>query len=345
MLHVRMADALLLYDAAMKDHDPGRGHPERPERLGAIEAMLGHAPGGTRTRAPQPASPEIVARVHAPQYVDRIGALRGRAAGLDPDTSISPGSVDAAFLAAGAGRDAVDAACGGEHPRAFALVRPPGHHAETDRAMGFCLFNNIAVAAAHAIAAHGLERVLVIDWDVHHGNGTQSAFYERRDVLFFSTHQFPFYPGTGSLREQGRRQGEGFTVNVPMRADATDGDFALAFREVLMPIADQYAPELVLVSAGFDAHADDPLAGMRMSDDGFAVLCDVARSIADRHAGGKLALLLEGGYDVDALERCTLACASLLAGATAPSASANTTARGEADVRAAIAAHGRYWRL
>jgi acetoin utilization deacetylase AcuC-like enzyme len=187
--------------------------------------------------------------------------------------------------------------------------------------------------------------VLVIDWDVHHGNGTQSAFYESSDVLFFSTHQFPFYPGTGSLREQGRHAGEGFTVNVPMRAEASDADFALAFREVLAPIAEQYAPQLVLVSAGFDAHAHDPLASMRMTDEGFAVLCGFARSIADRHAAGKLVLLLEGGYDVDALERSTLACTSVLAGAVAPEPHGSTTPHGEADVRAAIAAHGRYWRL
>ena len=228
---------------------------------------------------------------------------------------------------------------------AFCLVRPPGHHAEADRAMGFCLFNNVAIAAQHARKSFGVHRVLIIDWDVHHGNGTQHSFYDDDGVLFFSTHQFPFYPGTGSLRESGRGAGKGYTVNVPLQPGATDGDYARIFADLLEPIADQYQPELVLVSAGFDAHAADPLGGMELSADGFALLCDSVKSIADAQCPGKLVLLLEGGYDLEALAQSVHACTHILAGVTAPEPAMTTSAAGEAALRAAVAHHGEHWAL
>jgi acetoin utilization deacetylase AcuC-like enzyme len=341
-----MLDTLLLYDEKMIEHDPGPGHPERPDRLRAIEVMLSLR-SGTRTRIarPEPAPPHVLERVHTPAHVERVRALEGQYGTLDPDTHVSPLSVEAAMLASGAAIQAVDAVCTGAAANAFALVRPPGHHAVPNRAMGFCLFNNVAVAAAHARAARDMQRVLVVDWDVHHGNGTEATFYGSRDVLFFSTHQFPFYPGTGELRACGAGAGEGYTVNVPLAAGASDGDYALAFRELLGPIAEQYAPDLVLVSAGFDAHRSDPLGGMRLTEEGFANLCADVKAIADKHAGGRLVLVLEGGYDLAGLARSVQACVEVMAGSTAPANRRETTARGEADVRAAIEQQRRYWRV
>jgi acetoin utilization deacetylase AcuC-like enzyme len=191
---------------------------------------------------------------------------------------------------------------------AFALVRPPGHHAEADRAMGFCLFNNVAVAAAHAIAAYNLKRVLIVDWDVHHGNGTQHTFEIRRDVLFMSTHMWPEYPGTGDFEEVGRGDGAGFSVNVPLAYGMGDADYSAVFEQVLAPIANAYQPELVLVSAGFDAHEADPLGQMRVTARGFARLCALVKDVADRHARGRLALVLEGGYDLRGLAESVRAC-------------------------------------
>jgi acetoin utilization deacetylase AcuC-like enzyme len=341
-----VADPLMLFDRAMIGHDPGMGHPERPERLRAVEAILNALDSPVFDfESPGEADPEVIARVHGDAHIDRMLALRDDEARLDADTYVSPGSIRAALLAAGAAVAGVDAICSGETDAAFGLVRPPGHHAEADRAMGFCLFNNIAIAAAHARAVHGIERVLVVDWDVHHGNGTQNMFYGDPNVLFFSTHQFPFYPGTGSLREVGTGAGEGYTVNVPLPPGARDGDYARIFSDVLRPIADAYAPQLVLVSAGFDAHRDDPLGGMEVTEDGFAVMCEAVRSIADAHAGGKLMLLLEGGYDLEGLARSALSCALILARHTAPPASNATSRGGEAGLRAAIEQHRKHWKI
>src|SRR3954468_1430108 len=273
-----MGDTLLITGEGMLAHDPGPGHPERPERLLAILANLRARPiPGTRWAPPTPAPREALERVHTRAYVDSILRLRGQSADLDPDTSVSPGSVDAALLAAGSAIDAVDAVMTGPAASAFALVRPPGHHAEPARAMGFCFFNNIAIAAAHARARHGCRRVLIIDWDVHHGNGTQAAFYSDSSVLFVSFHQFPLYPGTGAPRELGPGPGLGYTINLPMPAGMGDGDYAAIFDLVVSPIADACAPDLVLVSAGFDAHRADPLGEMRLTELGFRHLCAAAR--------------------------------------------------------------------
>ena len=339
---------LVLHDPAMIEHDPGPEHPERPDRLRAIDAIL-DAVGEGRfvVERPSPIGREALERVHDPRHIDRVLALHERHATLDPDTHVSPRSIDAAKLAAGAAVGAIDAlfAPDPKVSNAFALVRPPGHHAEADRAMGFCLFNNIAVAAAHARATHGVRKILIVDWDVHHGNGTQHMFEHDPDTLFFSVHQAPFYPGTGALREVGRGAGEGSIINVPLSGEANDADYRLVFDELLQPVADAFAPELVLVSAGFDAHRQDPLGGMCLTEEGFADLCGRVLDIARSHAHGRLALLLEGGYDLQGLAQSVLACLQVMGGVAPPGAGGERTTRAEAEIGAAIAHHRRYWDL
>lgn len=345
---------LILTDPAMTLHDPGPGHPERPARLRAIHEMLDQLTlDGIVLARPQAATQTHIQRVHDAAYIDRIDALRGTTVRLDADTAVSSDSVNAAYLAAGAAINAVETLFPSPSKResarrAFALVRPPGHHAEHDRAMGFCLFNNIAIAAAHAIEHLGCQRVLIVDWDVHHGNGTQNMFYDRRDVLYFSSHQSPLYPGTGALEAVGTGAGEGFTVNAPMPAGTDDADMVALYQRLLVPIADAYQPDLVLVSAGFDAHHDDPLAGISMTERGFASLCRMMRDIADRHAKGRLALLLEGGYSLTALTRSVEACLRTLLNDD-PNRQERSEAFPEPDARSRpvideiCAAHRRYW--
>jgi acetoin utilization deacetylase AcuC-like enzyme len=235
------------------------------------------------------------------QY-DNIASTKGRPkVFLDADTSTCPVSFDAALRAAGGMISAIDSVLSGEVDRAFPLVRPPGHHAEADRAMGFCLFNNVAVGAAYLTEVKGLERVLVIDWDIHHGNGTQHIFYDTSKVLYFSTHQYPFYPGTGAAEEVGSGEGKGYTVNVPMEPGMGDDEFVRIFEEILKPIIDQYKPEFILVSAGFDIYFEDPLGGMKVSHEVFAKLTRLLTDEADKICDGKIVFLLEGGYNLDGL--------------------------------------------
>jgi len=258
--------------------------------------------------------PQRLTTVHDARYVDRVFAGRGQRVVLDPDTTTSAGSVHAAACAAGAAVAAVDAVLTGETQVGWCLVRPPGHHAERDRAMGFCLFNNVAVAAAHAIAEHGLERVLVVDPDLHHGNGTQHLFEDRDDVLFYSSHQYGggFYPGSGAVGECGVGAGAGLTINAPLAPGAGDSDLVTAFRERLVPLATDWRPQLVLVSAGFDGHHLDPLGGLRFTEAGFAELARHISDLADRFAGGRVVLVLEGGYHLGALERSVAAVADVM---------------------------------
>ena len=220
---------------------------------------------------------------------------------LDPDTSMSPGSLTAAYLAAGGALAAVDAIMSRQVDQAFCAVRPPGHHAESGRAMGFCLFNNVAIAARYVQKKHGLKRVLIVDWDVHHGNGTQHSFEDDPSVLFFSAHQYPHYPGTGRKSERGRGAGEGFTINVPMEAGEGGEEYREIFQKSLVPTADSFKPEFVIVSAGFDAHKDDPLGNMGLTEEGYADLTGIVAGIAKRHAGGRILSSLEGGYHLTAL--------------------------------------------
>ena len=270
-------------DPVFAEHDAGPGHPERPQRLEAVRRGLreGGLEGDVVAVAARPATREELLRVHAAAHVDRVAGAEGKRVRFDPDTSMGPRSYAAAVRAAGAVVDAVEKVLDGALDRAFCSVRPPGHHARPDRAMGFCLFNSVAVGAAAALA-RGLTRVAVIDFDVHHGNGTQEAFYRERRVLFVSSHQFPFYPGTGDLDEVGEGEGRGFTVNLPMPAGMGDGEYRRAYREIVEPIGRAFDPELVLVSAGFDAHRDDPLGGMALSAAGFAELMDVCLAVASR---------------------------------------------------------------
>jgi len=293
---------LLISSARFEEHTTPPGHPERPERAAVFTrvAAAWRDHFGGRVVEPRPATREELARVHDAEYLDALEAVRGQAVMLDDDTFTSPESYDIALLAAGAAVQAAEhALTTGE--TAFALVRPPGHHAERDRAMGFCLFNNIAVAAAAAVA-RGLSRVAVVDIDVHHGNGTQWMFYEDRRVLYVSTHQYPFYPGTGGATETGTGKGLGFTFNIPLEAGASDADYAAAYERVAARLV-EYAPALLLISAGFDAHLDDPLASMRVTTQGYAAVVQSLAGAA-RQVGCPMALVTEGGYDLDALRDC-----------------------------------------
>jgi len=295
--------ALLVDDARFDRHAPLGHHPERPERLFAARSGLKGAPASFENVPTRPATDDELARVHDPRFVAALGKLRGESGYLDPDTYVSAESVDIARLAAGSLVALVDALLAGpaSRCRGLALLRPPGHHARPARAMGFCLLNNIAVAAAHA-RARGLERVAIVDWDVHHGNGTQEMFWREPGVLYVSTHQFPFYPGTGDVDEVGDGPGTGYTVNVPLSAGGGDDVYAAAFERVVLPVVEAYAPELVLVSAGFDAAARDPLAQMEVSTPAFGWMARALSRIADATAKGRMALVLEGGYDLVTLE-------------------------------------------
>lgn len=289
-------------DERMARHDPGQAHPERPARLTHVLQDLEQRPiSSCETRQPRLATWEEIERAHDKSYVEKIRSLEGQALSLDADTHLSKHSVEAARLAAGAGIESVEAVVAGDCASAFALVRPPGHHAERGHAMGFCIFNNIAIAAEHALCELGIERVLIVDWDVHHGNGSAHSFAQRKDVLVFNTHQSPMYPGTGRVDETGSGPGQGFTINVPLPEGSGDVEYLSAFRESLIPAASSFRPQLVLISAGFDAHVLDPLGGMSVTDEGFGQLASLVKDIATEHAGGRVVALLEGGYDLAGL--------------------------------------------
>jgi acetoin utilization deacetylase AcuC-like enzyme len=291
---------LLVTHEACLMHDTGRHHPESPSRLRAVlEALSGPAfPALKRQQAPV-ASREQLARAHDRGFVDRVLAAIPAAghAALDADTILSPGSGEAAQRAAGAVIAAVDAVMTGDATNAFCAVRPPGHHAEHAQAMGFCVFNNIAVGAYHARAAHGIRRVAVIDFDVHHGNGTQDIFWSDPDLLYASTHQSPLYPGTGARGERG----VGNIFNVPLRPGSGSTEFRAAIDAVVLPALESFAPELVLISAGFDAHSDDPLAGLEFVEADYAWVTRRLVDVARRHCNGRVVSSLEGGYDIKAL--------------------------------------------
>jgi acetoin utilization deacetylase AcuC-like enzyme len=281
-------------------HDPGAGHPESPARLRAVLEALDQDrfAGIDRIEAPR-ATREQLLRVHTPEHVERILAITPQAdtVRLDEDTLMSPASAEAGLRAAGALVAAVDAVLAGHGTRAFCAVRPPGHHATPDTAMGFCLFNNVAVGAAHALAAHGLKRVAIADFDVHHGNGTQDIFQREPRVLFISSHQQPLYPGTGSADEQGT----GNIVNAPMAPGEGSYEFRALWNDALLPRLHAFKPQLVLVSAGFDAHQRDPLANLELQAEDYAWITERLVDLARAHAGGRLVSTLEGGYDLAAL--------------------------------------------
>jgi acetoin utilization deacetylase AcuC-like enzyme len=284
----------------------GLYHPETPARLDAIEERL-QCDGFWQELAVEPpveATLEQLAAVHAPDYVRAIERASDEGPTvLDSDTGVVPGSYLAASLAAGGACLAVDRVVAGEAGAAFCAVRPPGHHAERATAMGFCLFNNVAVAAEHARRAHGLERVAILDWDVHHGNGTQHLFERDPGVFYLSIHQYPHYPGTGAASERGQGEGEGATLNAPMAAGTGDAEWLAVLEGSFTKAIDEFRPDLVLVSAGFDAHREDPLSGTAVTEAGYARMTEIVADWAARHAKGRLVSLLEGGYNLDALAR------------------------------------------
>lgn len=303
-----MAKVGIVLDKLYVDHDNGAGHPETFERILAIVDMLNYTKMMDEVVriTPRDATKEEITLVHTPEHYDTIAATKGKhKVFLDADTSTCSVSFDAALRAAGGTISAIDSVLSGEVDRAFPIVRPPGHHAEADRPMGFCLFNNAAVGAAYLTEIKGLDRVLIIDWDVHHGNGTHHIFEDSSKVLYFSSHQFPFYPGTGASEEVGTGEGKGYTVNVPMQPEMGDNEFIKIFDEILNPIINQYKPGFIIVSAGFDIFFDDPLGGMKVTPEGFAKLTRQLTDQADKVCNGNIIFLLEGGYNLDGLWICT----------------------------------------
>lgn len=343
-------DPIALIDEQLFDqHVAPTGHPERPARLKAARAALGTAGLTDRMmKLPaQAASDDQLGRAHHAGYIHQLDQAAGRQGYLDPDTYVAPGSVAAARRAAGGAVQLASALVRGEVRHGVALLRPPGHHARPGAAMGFCLLNNVAVAAAHARSL-GLGRICIVDFDVHHGNGTQEIFYDDPTVLYISLHQYPFYPGTGGEKELGRGDGTGFTINIPLSAGATDAVYFAALGRLVLPILEQYRPELLLLSAGFDAHARDPLAQMQLSEHAFEVLTGELVGAMKRATGGGSALLLEGGYDLAALEASL---AAALRGLVEPGAkserlhAADLPQTFEDELQRAAGAFQKHWKL
>ncbi|HUX07092.1 MAG TPA: histone deacetylase [Acidobacteriota bacterium] len=297
------------YNDVFLEHDAGAGHPERPERLQAILGALERAPfSGSIIRFSEfPArAPQSLFPIHDKSYVEWVGRRIGEGARvLDyGDTGVCPRSWEAALRSADAAVDAADRVWNGELDRAFVAPRPPGHHAEAGRAMGFCIFNNIAVAAAWLLD-HDAQRVAIVDWDVHHGNGTQAAFYSNPRLLFISLHQYPHYPGSGGAAEKGAGDGLGTTLNIPMRPGSGDEHYLAAFEDMVIPALDDFEPEMILVSAGFDSHSRDPLSSIMLSTEFFGEMTQQLCAAANRHCKGRLVSVLEGGYDLTALSEAS----------------------------------------
>jgi acetoin utilization deacetylase AcuC-like enzyme len=303
----QLSDIGFVYDPRFLEHDTGAGHPERAHRLTAI---LRHLEGAELWERLRPlkigsAAEDWILKIHGARHLHfvRESSKRGAAVLDQGDTHVSARSFEVAELAVGAALAAVDAVMAGLLQRVFCAVRPPGHHAEPDRAMGFCLFNNVAIASRYAQEKYGIERVAIVDWDVHHGNGTQKIFYDDPTVFYISLHQYPFYPGTGSRSETGTGKGERLTLNLPMRAGSGEEDYLAAFRQEILPALDNYRPDLIIISAGFDAHRDDPLANINLTEGSFATMTAMLKDSAARHSGGRMVSVLEGGYNLAALAR------------------------------------------
>ena len=304
-----MARTAVVIDPDYLKHEPGEFHPERPER---IRALLDLTEELDKKRfqllRPAAASRSDIEAYHGADYVKLVESTStANHYALDGDTITCRDSFGVGLLAVGGFLRLIDAIAAGESQNGFALVRPPGHHALRNRAMGFCLFNTIAIGAQHLKTAHDVGRIMIMDWDVHHGNGTQDFFYEDPSVLFISTHQFPYYPGTGAVNEVGLNAGEGYTLNVPLPAGCGDAEYMRVFYDVVVPAAKQFEPQWILVSAGFDPHRRDPLAGMEVTEAGFAGMAGLLLQLAGQYSGGKIAFLLEGGYDLVALKRSVAA--------------------------------------
>lgn len=299
-----MSKTIALTDKRYLNHETRSGHPESPKRLESIyEMLLGDDIKNTFEEVrPRKATKEEISLNHSMEYVERIAKTANKGfVSLDPDTNTSDGSWEAAALAAGAVLTGIDMILEKKADNGFALVRPPGHHAEHARAMGFCLFNNIAVGAHYLLKKHNVKRVLIVDWDIHHGNGTQNSFYGSSGVLYFSTHQYPYYPGSGACEETGEKEGKGYTVNVPLSGGQGDADYMKIFNEILKPIVEEYKPEFILVSAGYDIYHLDPLGTMNVTPLGFFTMTQLLKKLAETHCGGRLLLALEGGYHVQGI--------------------------------------------
>lgn len=295
-------------------------HLESPKRVRAFQAVLQHAAIAKRW-APvpvRPANEEELAWVHTPPHIQRVARTAGQAlSSFDMDTQATPGSFETACMAVGGCFSLLDAICSGTAKRGFAAVRPPGHHAEPDRAMGFCLFNNPALCARYLQQRHGAERILIVDIDVHHGNGTQAAFYGTNRVLYFSWHQFPAYPGTGRLGDVGYGDGEGFTINVPLGRGYGDRDFGRIIHHLIRPVALAYRPDMILVSCGFDLYRHDRMGGMMVSPEGYALITALLMDIAETVCGGRIVFIMEGGYSLSGIRECGLRVMQQLCGVPA----------------------------
>jgi acetoin utilization deacetylase AcuC-like enzyme len=299
-----MHKTIVIKDPCYLNHITGEYHPESPQRLQKIYSMLKDAELAGRfiDVHPRAATKEELSWNHARDYIERIEQTAGIAhTMLDPDTHASAGSWEAAVFAAGGVLSALEMLMEGRADNGFALVRPPGHHAESSRAMGFCLFNNVAVGAHYLIRQYKLERILIVDWDLHHGNGTQKSFYTSPEVLYCSTHQYPYYPGTGAIEEIGDGKGRGYTVNIPLRGGQGDADYIKLFQEIIIPVADAYKPEFILISAGYDPYYRDPLGAMQVTPEGFSALTALLMDCAQRHCGKRVLAVLEGGYHLDGI--------------------------------------------
>jgi len=294
----------IVKDRRYLDHGTGQYHAESPARLEAIYAMIEQPDmaGHFMKIMPRCADRREIELLHAPDYIEQVACTAEKAhCYLDPDTETTSQSYETACLAVGGLFNAIDQVMNNQIDNAFALIRPPGHHAGKHKAAGFCLFNNIALGALYAIEKYGLKRILIVDWDLHHGDGTAYAFRDDNRVLYFSTHQYPAYPGTGAIGEIGQGPGQGYTINVPLKPGMTNEQYVRIYRKILKPLASAFKPELVLVSAGFDAYIQDPLGEMKVTPQGFAYLTRILMNIADTCCQGRLVLALEGGYHIDGL--------------------------------------------
>ncbi len=293
----------IVFDKSYLAHDNGPTHPESPDRLKSVLEAVEELEAEKINITPREASKEELLLAHTPEYIDQILSLEPKGIiMLDPDTAFSPGTREASLKAVGGVPDAVDMITDGKIEKAFCAVRPPGHHAEPGRAMGFCIFNNIAIGAAYSIKNKDYNKVAIVDWDVHHGNGTQKVFYKSKEVLYISLHQYPYYPGTGAESENGDGEGRGYTLNVSMAAGSSDEDYRKAFEEKIIPELEGFGPEIIFISAGFDAHRDDPLAGINLSTEFFGEMTGMLKEIADKFCDGKIISVLEGGYNLRTLK-------------------------------------------
>lgn len=329
-----MSEAVIFFDPIFEEHRTGFGHPERPERLPASQSALGESGllDVVEVRSPTDATLRDIGLIHSTRYIEQVQRVSERGGGqLDMDTTLSEASFRAALRAAGALVNSVDGCLDGEFSRSFCMVRPPGHHALPSRGMGFCVFNNVAIAARYAISRRGLDRIMIVDWDAHHGNGTQEVFYKDPSVMYVSLHQYPHYPGTGAVDETGQGKGEGYTMNFPFPAGTGEEHYLEAFEKVIIPAGRRFAPDMVMVSAGYDSHAGDLLCSMRLNDVSYRKITELLLGLAGECCNGRLIVTLEGGYNLEAMARSVVQTTGALAGVEVPGKdeAAQATARAE----------------